>query len=73
MAPYGGRHLVHGGQLVGREGTWDGDIVMLEFPDLAGAQEWYESPGYQAILPLRSEHPTSSCADEGPRIVCSLS
>lgn len=62
MAPYGGRFLVHGGQLAGHEGTWDGDIVMLEFPDLASAQEWYKSPGYQAILPLRTEHATSMVA-----------
>lgn len=62
MTPYGGRFLVHGGRLVGREGTWSGDIVLLEFPDLAGAQEWYESPDYQAILPLRTEHSTSRVA-----------
>lgn len=62
MAPYGGRFLVHGGQLLGREGTWGGDVVILEFPDLARAEEWYESPGYQAILPLRTEHSTSMVA-----------
>lgn len=62
MAPYGGRFLVHGGQLVALEGTWDGDVVMLEFPDLASAQEWFESPDYQAILPLRTEHSTSMVA-----------
>lgn len=62
MAPYGGRFLVHGGQLVGLEGNWDGDIVMLEFPDLASAQEWYKSPDYQAILPLRTERSTSMVA-----------
>lgn len=62
MAPYGGRFLVHGGQLVGPEGTWDGDIVMLEFPNLASAQEWYKSPDYQAILPLRTAHSTSMVA-----------
>ncbi|WP_062217175.1 DUF1330 domain-containing protein [Streptomyces sp. NBRC 109706] len=62
MAPYGGRYLVHGGQLIGHEGTWDGDIVILEFPDLARAQEWYGSPAYQAILPLRTEHSTSMVA-----------
>ncbi|QXE36547.1 DUF1330 domain-containing protein [Streptomyces sp. GMY02] len=62
LAPYGGRFLVHGGQLVGHEGTWNGDIVILEFPGLAHAQEWYESPEYQAILPLRTEHSTSKVA-----------
>jgi uncharacterized protein (DUF1330 family) len=62
MTPYGGRFLVHGGRLVGHEGTWGGDIVMLEFPDMASAQEWYDSPGYQAILPLRTEHSDSKVA-----------
>ncbi|MGW2277966.1 DUF1330 domain-containing protein [Streptomyces sp. NPDC001770] len=62
MAPYGGRFLVHGGRLVAHEGEWDGDLVVLEFPDTAAAQEWYESPAYQAILPLRTEHATSMVA-----------
>ncbi|MGW5654794.1 DUF1330 domain-containing protein [Streptomyces humi] len=62
MAPYGGRFLVHGGRLVEHEGTWNGDVVILEFPDTARAQEWYESPDYQAILPLRTEHATSMVA-----------
>ncbi|MGW2823072.1 DUF1330 domain-containing protein [Streptomyces sp. NPDC001443] len=62
MAPYGGRFLVHGGRLVVHEGTWNGGIVTLEFSDPARAQERYESPGYQAILPLRTEHATSRVA-----------
>lgn len=62
MTPYGGRFLVHGGQLVGYEGTWDGDIVLLEFPDRVSAEEWYRSADYQAILPLRTEHSTSVVA-----------
>lgn len=68
MAPYGGRYLVHGGRLVGHEGAWDGDVVILEFPDMASARRWYESPGYQAILPLRTAHGTSMVATvEGVR------
>ncbi|MFF7362063.1 DUF1330 domain-containing protein [Streptomyces sp. NPDC008125] len=35
---------------------------MLEFPDTASAQERYESPAYQAIPPLRTEHATSVVA-----------
>ncbi|MGW2840836.1 DUF1330 domain-containing protein [Streptomyces sp. NPDC001493] len=62
MAPYGGRFLVHGGRLAAYEGEWDGDLVVLEFPGLTAAQEWYESPAYQAILPLRTEHATSMVA-----------
>jgi uncharacterized protein (DUF1330 family) len=59
LAPYGGRFLVHGGALTPAEGTWDGDIVVIAFPDLAAATQWYESPGYQEILPLRTTNSTS--------------
>jgi uncharacterized protein (DUF1330 family) len=31
-------------------------VIIIEFPDLAHAARWYESPGYQAILPLRTHH-----------------
>jgi uncharacterized protein (DUF1330 family) len=62
MAPYGGRFLVHGGRLTPAEGTWDGDLVILEFPSADDAQEWYDSPAYQEILPLRTEHSDSVAA-----------
>lgn len=62
LAPYGGRFLVHGGALTGVEGEWDGDIVIVEFPDRASASQWYDSPAYQEILPLRTEHSRSITA-----------
>lgn len=62
LAPYGGRFLVHGGELTPAEGTWEGDIVIIEFPDPAAAKAWYESPAYQEILPLRTEHSQSIAA-----------
>ncbi|UMG93931.1 DUF1330 domain-containing protein [Nocardioides sp. TF02-7] len=62
LAPYGARWLVHGGRLTPIEGDWDGDVVIIEFPDTATAQAWYDSPGYQAILPLRTEHSRSVTA-----------
>lgn len=62
LAPFGGRFLVHGGELVPAEGTWDGDVVILAFPDLASATGWYESPAYQEILPLRTANSTSIAA-----------
>ena len=66
LAPYGGHFLVHGGRLTPAEGEWDGDIVIIEFPDSSAAREWYESPAYQAILPLRTEHSQSiACMVEG--------
>lgn len=54
LAEFGGRFLVHGGRLTPAEGVWDGDLIIVEFPDREAAVAWYESPGYQAILPLRT-------------------
>lgn len=62
LAPYGGRFLVHGGHLTGLEGEWDGDLVVLRFPDRTAAREWYDSDAYRAILPLRLEHSRSIAA-----------
>lgn len=28
-------------------------MVLVEFPDKASAKAWYESPAYQALIPLR--------------------
>jgi len=66
LAPFGGRFLVHGGRLVGLEGAWDGDVVVIELPSLEEARRWYDSPAYQAILPLRTAHSESiACLIEG--------
>jgi len=66
LEPYGGRFLVHGGRLTGIEGSWNGDLVVIEFPDAETATAWYESDSYQAILALRTEHSTSmTCVVEG--------
>lgn len=62
LAPFGGRFLVHGGDLTQVEGEWTGDLVIIEFPDPAAVAAWYDSPTYQAILPLRTEHSNSMAA-----------
>lgn len=54
--PYGGRFRVHGKRPEVVEGEWPGDVVVVEFPDLQAARDWYHSPEYQAILPLRLRH-----------------
>ncbi len=51
---WGGRFLVRGGQTEPGDGDWKpGRLVVIEFPDLETAHNWYRSPEYQAILPLR--------------------
>ncbi len=54
--PYGGRYLVHATQHEVKEGTWPGHVVMIGFPGLAEAQEWWASPAYREIAPLRRRH-----------------
>ncbi|MGA4691833.1 MULTISPECIES: DUF1330 domain-containing protein [Rhodococcus] len=56
LAPYDGRFLVHGVDPEGMEGPFEGNLVIIEFPDVDRARTWYESPEYQAILPLRTEN-----------------
>lgn len=54
LEPFGGRFLIHGGALSPKEGQWDGDIIVIGFPDREAALAWYDSPDYQAIIPLRT-------------------
>ena len=62
LAPFGGRFLVHGGRLTPLEGAWDGDLVVIAFPDQDAATGWYASPGYQEILGLRTSNSNSIAA-----------
>lgn len=53
----------HGGQVVARgkvaevlAGSHDGTIALIaKFPDAAAAHAWYNSPEYQATIPIRTE------------------
>jgi uncharacterized protein (DUF1330 family) len=54
--PFGGRFRVHGGPVEVLEGQQEGAVVIVEFPSLARAWQWYQSPAYQAILPLSANH-----------------
>lgn len=54
IAKYGGRYLVRGGKMQVREGEWPGPrTVILEFPSLQRAIEWYDSPEYAPLRPIR--------------------
>lgn len=60
LTPFGGRFLVHGATAEVIEEPWEGDLVIIAFPDIAAARGWYASPGYQAILPLRTRNSRST-------------
>lgn len=49
-----GRALVVDDAVTPVEGDWHGErLVVLEFEDEAAFRDWYDSPEYQAALPLR--------------------
>jgi uncharacterized protein (DUF1330 family) len=56
LQPFNGRFLVHGGKVEVLEGSWSGDLIVIEFPDRERAHAWYRSPAYQEILPLRTNN-----------------
>ena len=60
LEPYDGHFLVHGkkGEVV--EGSSPGLCIIIEFPDLDHAQNWYHSDAYQEIKPLRTNNSAGS-------------
>jgi uncharacterized protein (DUF1330 family) len=55
LAPFHGRYIVRGG---GKIQTVEGEapkgyIVVIAFDSVEKAREWYESPAYEAIKPIR--------------------
>jgi uncharacterized protein (DUF1330 family) len=62
---FGGRYLARGGDPTLLEGDAPlGRTVILEFESPERAKEWYNSPEYQAVLPLRLRNTKSrlTCA-----------
>jgi uncharacterized protein (DUF1330 family) len=54
IAAYDGKFIVRGGNTVSVEGGWQpGRIVVLEFPTLERAQEWWDSEQYTAAKKIR--------------------
>lgn len=54
VAKHGGEYLVRGGAFEVREGDFpDRRVVVLRFPSVAVATEWYESDDYAGPMVLR--------------------
>ena len=54
VTKHGGQYIVRGGTVTDIEPGWDFHrFVVLQFPSVAAAKNWYNSPEYQAILPIR--------------------
>jgi len=47
---FGGKRIVAGGRVDALEGAApQGKVVIVQFPDMAAAHAWHDSPAYQAI------------------------
>ena len=56
VAQYGGRFLARGGPMEVFEGTWTPKrLVILEFPSLAQAKAWVDSPEYAPARRIRQQ------------------
>lgn len=53
LAPFTHRYLVRGGKTQALEGAPPKAIVVIAFDSAEKAREWYDSPAYQAIKPMR--------------------
>ena len=56
LFPYSGKFRVHGGPYETLEGSCPADLVIIEFPTMSQAKQWYESAAYQAIKPFRANN-----------------
>ncbi len=56
LEPYGGRFLVRGGHVECLEGTWNPSrLIVVEFPNLEGAKQWWASDLYRPAKKVRQE------------------
>ena len=54
IAKYGGKYVVRGGATESKEGGWTPKrVVVLEFPTMDRAREWYHSADYAPALAMR--------------------
>ena len=60
LAPYDGHFIIHGGTPHVVEGENPGTLIVIEFPSETHARDWYASPAYRAILPLRTDNSDSN-------------
>lgn len=53
---YGGQFLVRNGESTTVEGSLRSRVVVIEFDSYSLALACYQSPEYQAVIPLRAPH-----------------
>jgi len=61
IAKYGGKYILRGASYEKVEGDWSPKrLVLLEFESFERAKEWYNSPEYSEVKPLRHKAATSN-------------
>ncbi|TVP53302.1 MAG: DUF1330 domain-containing protein [Halomonadaceae bacterium] len=56
VAPWGGELLLRGKKVRVLSGKYPKtDTVVVRFPDIESAHGWFDSPAYQALIPLRDQ------------------
>jgi uncharacterized protein (DUF1330 family) len=53
LAPFNHQYVVRGGKTQALEGEPPKGIVVIAFDSAEKAREWYDSPAYEAIKPIR--------------------
>jgi uncharacterized protein (DUF1330 family) len=53
LALFDHRYIVRGGKPQALEGEAPTGVVVIAFDSVARAKEWYESPAYRTLIPLR--------------------
>jgi uncharacterized protein (DUF1330 family) len=53
LAPFNHHYVVRGGKTQALEGEPPKHIVVIAFDSAEKAREWYDSPAYEAIKPIR--------------------
>ena len=56
VAQFGGKYIARGGELTGLENFEDEGkrVVIIQFPDVESANNWYHSPEYTEVRKLRA-------------------
>ena len=56
LAPWGGELILRGRRMAVLTGDHPyTDAVVIRFPDAKAIAEWYGSPAYQALIPIREQ------------------
>lgn len=56
LAPWGAEIIFRGKKIAAFAGDNPyADIVVIRFPDTAAANNWFASPAYQSLIPLRQQ------------------